>query len=98
MPKNAKMSRLPRFEIAKIAKISETVKIADTEIVRFQEKFKIWVVFGKKDGRFEKKLVFFSKSLNVVNLLQNAHQSVLFLKKVFRRNYEVCLAKKIRKL
>ena len=38
---------------------------------------------------WKKKLDFYSKSLNVANLLWNAYQTVLFLKNVFRPNYEV---------
>ena len=39
-------------------------------------------------GFSKKKLGFYSKSLKVANLLQNAHQMVLFLKNVFNPDYE----------
>ena len=71
--KNAKSAKVAeivkRAENAEIAKIAEIPEIAATEIVRFLEKFKILVFFGKIDGFFEKKLEFFPKSLNVATLL-----------------------------
>ena len=49
--------------------------------------FKIRVFFEKMDGFFGKNIDFFAKLLNVVNLLKNAYQTLLFLKKVFLRFY-----------
>ena len=50
-------------------KKNRNAKIAETEIVSFLEMFNIWLFFGRIDGLFEKKLEFYSKSLNVANLL-----------------------------
>ena len=55
-------------------------KIAETEIARYFKTFKIWVFFEKIDGFFEKKLEFYSKSLKMASLLENAYQMVFFLK------------------
>ena len=74
MAKKAKMAK-----IAKIVKSAKITEIAETEIVLFLKTFKIWV-FLKKRWVFRKKHEFYSKSLRVANLLQNAYQVVYFLK------------------
>ena len=87
------LARVENFsKMAKMIKMAKTGKIADiaeTQIVMFLKTF-------KSDGFFEKKNEFYTKSLKVTNLLQNAYQMVFFLKNVFCPIYQI-FWQKIRK-
>ena len=57
--KSAKIAKIVKNgEIVDIAEIADFLEMAETETVRFLEKFKKWVFLGKKTGFSEKSLNF----------------------------------------